>query len=277
MNSNPATDLPSLQMLKLGGSLITDKTRPRTPRNQSIARLAKEISSARLQNPGMRLILGHGAGSFAHVPAKFYGTRQGVHSNRDWRGFIEVWREAVALNRLVMQSLHDISLPAISLPPSASLTASGGQVYTWDLNPLQSALKAGLLPVIYGDVIFDHQLGGTILSTEDLFMHLARHLKPERLLLAGLEPGVWADFPVCTKLLPKITPDSLDQVTASLQESVGTDVTGGMASKVMQMVSLVTEIPNLKILVFSGEEPGLVESALLGKMPGTVIVNTSSV
>lgn len=276
MNRDPSISFPSLRMLKLGGSLITDKTHPRKSRPKAIARLAEEISRARSKQPDMHLILGHGAGSFAHIPAKLYGTRQGVRSTREWQGFIEVWREAVALNHLVMEALHCAGLPAISLPPSANLTSSGGQVYAWDLNPLVSALNSGLLPVIYGDVAFDRKLGGTILSTEDLFMHLARHLHPERLLLAGLEPGVWEDFPACTNLFPEITPENLVQITASLGESGGTDVTGGMASKVLQMVALVQEIPNLKVLIFSGEKPGLVESALLEEMPGTIVASFSS-
>ncbi|MBE0411103.1 MAG: isopentenyl phosphate kinase family protein [Anaerolineales bacterium] len=273
MNKPLPTEFPDLQLLKLGGSLITDKTQPRTARLQTISRLAEEISAARSKNPHIKLIVGHGAGSFAHVPAKLYGTRQGVRSQKDWQGFVEVWRDAVALNHLVMKSFHEVGLPAICLPPSASLTASAGRVHTWHLDPIRSALKVGLIPVIYGDVIFDHQLGGTILSTEDLFRHLARNLHPERLLLAGLEPGVWADYPACTILLPKITPANMEQITAYLGESNGTDVTGGMANKVTQMVELVQQLPHLKVLIFSGEKSGVVRNALLGDLPGTLITN----
>jgi isopentenyl phosphate kinase len=276
MNSHLPKSFPDLQLLKLGGSLITDKTQPRTPRKRVLARLSEEISSALSKHPEMQLIIGHGAGSFAHVPAKFYGTRQGVRSNKDWHGFMEVWQEAVALNRLVMASLLKVGLPVISFPPSASLTTSGGKVHTWNLDPLKSALNAGLIPVIYGDVIFDHQLGGTILSTEDLFTHLARCLQPARILLAGLEPGVWADYPTCTTLLSQITPQNLEQITKSLGDSTATDVTGGMASKVRQMVELLGEVPSLKILIFSGMKPGFVEKALLGEEPGTIIVDPAA-
>jgi isopentenyl phosphate kinase len=273
MNNDLSSTFPNLQLLKLGGSLITDKTQPHTPRKRVIARLSEEISFALLKHPEMQLIIGHGAGSFAHVPAKFYGTRQGVQSKKDWHGFMEVWQEAVSLNRLVMESLRKVGLPAISFPPSASLTTSGGKVHAWNLDPLKSALIAGLIPVIYGDVIFDHQIGGTILSTEDLFMYLARYLQPARILLAGMEPGVWADYPTCTTLLTQITPQNLDQITTSLGESNATDVTGGMASKVIQMVELLGEVPNLKILIFSGKKPDYVVRALLGDEPGTIIVD----
>ena len=68
------------------------------------------------------------------------------------------------------------------------------------------ALAAGLVPLVYGDVIFDRKRGGIILSTEELFDYLARVMKPEEILLAGMEEGVWKDFPVCSTLIQQITP-----------------------------------------------------------------------
>jgi len=260
-----------LCFLKLGGSLITDKNKASTPRMEVIARLAEEIAAACTQNPNLRLIVGNGAGSFGHVPAKRYGTRQGVHTPEEWRGFAEVWREAAALNRLVTDALHAAGLPAIAFPPSAAVTSRDGQVVSWDLSPLHLALQAGLLPVVQGDVIFDTARGGTILSTEDLFQHLARALRPRRILLAGLEQGVWADFPACTRLVAEITPKNLPEVAPALSGSNATDVTGGMASKVQQSLALVQEIPGLEILIFSGEKAGLVKEALLGARVGTTL------
>jgi isopentenyl phosphate kinase len=263
--------IKNLSFLKLGGSLITDKTRPRTHRAEVLARLTEEIAAARAEDPALRLVLGHGAGSFGHVPAKKYGTRQGVRTIRDWLGFAEVWWEADALNRLVLDALHSAGLPVIALPPSASVIATDGQVTTWDLQPLTGALQSGLLPVVFGDVVFDTARGGTILSTEDLFAHLARQLKPDRLLLAGLETGVWADYPACTRLIPEITPVTLPAIAPALGRSAGDDVTGGMASKVQQMLALVKELPGLEVLIFSGEEPGAVRKVLSGSSIGTAI------
>jgi isopentenyl phosphate kinase len=131
------------------------------------------------------------------------------------------------------------------------------------------ALQAGLLPVVYGDVIFDTQRGGTILSTEDLFAHLARQLCPRRVLLAGLEQGVWADYPACTRLVAEITLDNLAGL--SLGGSAATDVTGGMASKVQQSLELVQQIKGLEVCIFSGETSGAVQRVLAGEEIGTWI------
>lgn len=260
-----------LVFLKLGGSLITDKATPRTPRLEVINRLAAEIATALAQNLSLQLIVGNGAGSFGHVTARRFGTRQGVHSPDEWRGFADVWLEAAALNRIVIEALHTAGLPAVAFPPSASVTARDGKVANWDLAPIRAALQAGLLPVVHGDVIFDTVRGGTILSTEDLFEHMARQFHPQRVLLAGIEEGVWADYPTCTRLVHEITPDSLPQVAPALGGSNATDVTGGMASKVQQSLALVQELPGLEVLIFSGEKHGQVEKALLGVRVGTLL------
>jgi len=287
----PSSNLPAqLIFLKLGGSLITDKSVPRTPRLEVLRRLAQEITEARGANPALRLLLGHGSGSFGHVPARQYGTRQGVHTPEQWRGFAEVWREANALNRLVVDGLYEAGLPVVSFPPSASVTARDGQVAAWDITPLRAALEAGLLPVVQGDVIFDIIRGGTILSTEEIFEHLARHLHPARLLLAGIESGVWKIHPPLSEfsgnlsvfdrfaaqntqnsdmIYSEITPENLAEVLPALGGSQATDVTGGMGSKVVQMLALVQALPGLEVLIFSGLKPGLVREALLGGMEGT--------
>jgi isopentenyl phosphate kinase len=268
---DPLENSGSLTLLKLGGSLITEKTKTRTLRPRVLTRLAEEIAAALEQRPSMQLILGHGAGSFAHVSADRHGTRKGVSTPEQWLGFAEVWWDAAILNHLVMEALLDAGVPAIALSPSASVTAREGQVSRWDLGPLKSALKGGLLPVVHGDVIFDTQLGGTILSTEDLFMHLARHMHPERLLLAGIEPGVWEDYPDRSRIIKEITPEYFEDIAPILGASVATDVTGGMESKVVQCVHLTQELPQLEIMIFSGEERGGLLEVLLGSRQGTLI------
>jgi isopentenyl phosphate kinase len=136
---------------------------------------------------------------------------------------------------------------------------------------LKAALAAGLVPVVYGDVIFDEVRAGTILSTEDLFEQLARELKPQRILLAGLEGAVWADFPERKQRLAKISPDSFDKIKARVGGSLAADVTGGMDSKVRQMLDLVTKNPGLSAQIFSGEEPGNILKALAGESLGTIL------
>lgn len=263
--------MSTLQFLKLGGSLITEKDRPHTHRPHTLARLAAELRSAISQEPQMLVLLGHGSGSFGHVPAKKFATRQGVYTASQWRGFVEVWRQAGELNRLVMRALHEAGLSAIAFPPSAGITTEDGRIVSWNLFPVEASLKAGSLPVVFGDVVFDKSRGGTILSTEDLFAHLTAHLKPARLLLAGIESGVWADYPHCNELVQEITPHNYCEISASIKGSESPDVTGGMLSKVESSLTLISKLPALEVQIFSGKEPGNLQRALSGERLGTII------
>lgn len=260
-----------LIFLKLGGSLITDKTRPYTPRLDKLADLADQIAAVLSENPSLRLILGHGSGSFGHTTAYEHKTRNGVHDKNSWRSFSEVWFQASSLNRLVMKALHHAHIPSLAFAPSASVTARDGSILTWYLGMIEAALNNGLVPVVYGDVVFDSVRGGTILSTEDLMSHLALRLKPNRILLAGLETGVWADYPARTHLIKEITPVNLASLQKDIGAASGADVTGGMASKVEQMTRLVQVVSGLQVNIFSGEENDNLVLAMRGESPGTVI------
>jgi isopentenyl phosphate kinase len=276
--------MKELVFLKLGGSLITDKTKPYTPLLDVMDDLAQQITTTLQTQPNLRLVLGHGAGSFGHVAASEYRTRDGypeasplTHRERDvteenyWKGFAEVWYQASSLNRYVMESLHKAGLKAIALPPSSSVISSDGQVAVWETTPVRMALAAGIVPVIFGDVVFDEIRGGTILSTENLFTYLVKALHPDRVLLAGLEDGVWEDFPARTRKIDRITPQSFEDIKHGVGQSAAADVTGGMEAKVREMLDLVQENQGLKIQIFSGTNPGNITRALKGELLGTEI------
>ncbi len=260
--------MPSdLVFLKLGGSLITEKSRARTPRPDVIRRLALEIASAR-QTASPRIVLGHGSGSFGHIEAKKYGTAGGVKTAEDWVGFAAVWSAADALNRLMMDALAAAGVPAVRMAPSSNAILENGLLKEISAEPVQRALESGLVPVVYGDVVFDRTRGGGIASTEMVFSALAPALHPDRILMAGIESGVFADYPARKTLLRRIRIAEWDTLRRSLEGSEHIDVTGGMLSKVQSMLELAGGQGDLKALVFSGAVEGNVRRALLGEDAG---------
>lgn len=257
-----------LTFLKLGGSLITDKHTPRTPRAEVLARLMAEIAEACAEQPDLQMVLGHGSGSFGHVEAKKYGTRNGVRTPEEWRGLAEVQYVAGLLNHRVAEAAHRAGLPIVNYPPSASAVCRNGLIETLALAPIRAALTHGLMPLVFGDVALDAERGGTIVSTEDVFRYLAVHLKPERILLAGSDAGVLTHWPAGA-VIPEITSvESLSGLTGSH----AADVTGGMASKVREMLALARDVPGVEIRIFSGDVAGLVRATLTARAaPGTLI------
>ena len=272
----------NLIFLKLGGSLITDKARPRTPHLDRLKGLCGEIASVLARDPNLLLLIGHGSGSFGHIPAKKYRTREGlpslappeggkVRTGAYWRGFTEVWHEARELNKIVMDALREANIPALAISPSSSVVARDGEAAEWNLAPIKHALAKGITPVVYGDVVFDEIRGGTILSTENLFIHLAREMRPQRILLAGVEDGIYADFPARKQRVTRVSSASYAEIRAGIGQSSGTDVTGGMSSKVEEMLRLVEEIPAIEVQIFSGVKSGNLTRILNGEGLGTLI------
>ena len=260
-----------ITLLKLGGSLITDKNKAHTPRTDVITRLGQEIFSVWEKEP-FPLVLGHGSGSFGHIPAKKYGTRSGVRSAAEWAGFAEVHAEATALNRIVTDTLRETGLPVISFVPMDGVRTSDGQVSAWDTSVIQNCIGQGLIPLIFGDTVFDEVRGGTILSTEDLFVHLCKTLsEPPRILLAGLEAGVWADFPENTQLIREIRANRSDE-DAAIKGSEFPDVTGGMQEKVHLMKELILSGRAASAVIFSGAAEGNLRRVLNNETAGTQII-----
>lgn len=257
-----------LVFVKWGGSLITDKRRPETPRPDVIRRLAQEVRAAMAQDPSLRVLLGHGSGSFGHVVARQYGVREGVHGPHGWEGFARTAAAAARLNRIVTDICLEEGLLVVPLPPSATAWCEDGVLMSLDTRPHRVLLQHGLIPLVYGDVALDGVRGGTIVSTEEVFAFLVRQepaLRPGRILLVGEVDGVYTRDPKRdpdARLIPFLTPEA-----ALSQDGLGgswaTDVTGGMAAKVREMARLVQEFPHIRVHIFSGLEAGNLTRALL--------------
>ena len=269
--------MSELMLLKLGGSVITDKTKPFTARLDVIERLATEIKNALAERgDDLQLIIGHGAGSFGHEVAAKYQTHKGVVSPESWLGFAAVAAAAAELNHIVMKALHEAGVPAIKFQPSASTRTRGSQLMYFETFPLKEALKHGLVPVVYGDVSVDASQGMSIVSTETLFDNLARELAPTRIILAGHVDAVYDKDPLShpeAGVIEDIDRANWDEIESVLGGSHGTDVTGGMFTKVRDMYRLTLAMPPMQAMIISAEEPGNVEAVLKGQMVdfGTLI------
>ena len=269
--------MSELILLKLGGSLITDKTTPNTARLEVIKRLASEIKEAiTTRQDDLQLIIGHGSGSFGHPAAARYKTTAGVTGPESWLGLAEVSAAAARLNRIVVDCFLEAGVPAITFQPSASTRTRQGQLMYFETFAIKEVIKHGLVPVVYGDVTIDAIQGVNIVSTEKLFDNLARELNPERILLAGDLDGVYSADPKTTseaELIADIDSANWDEVKALLGGSQAQDVTGGMYTKVRDMYHLTLAMPPMQAMIFSGEAANNVKDVLLGAVVnfGTLI------
>ena len=269
-----------LTFVKLGGSVITDKTGQEAPDLDTIRRMAAELRDARADDPRLRIILGHGSGSFGHTYAARYGIHRGLAPDGDWMGFALTAAAALRLSRIVVDGLLAAGVPALALQPSTTLQGVAGALAAWDTATIGLALGHGLMPVIHGDVAFDEAQGAAIISTEQLLVYLARHaaeLQPTRIILVG-EAGVYTADPRSdpqARRIPRIDRENIAEVLRGAGGSHGADVTGGMRSKVELLWRMIEAQPGLTAQLI-GPAPGLLRRSLLGQASeaGTTIAAT---
>lgn len=260
-----------LYFLKLGGSLITEKEKPFTAKQDVISRIAKEIHQALKADDSLRLVIGHGSGSFGHAAASKFSPELASSNTDKLLRYQKIWSSARELHKMVMDEFLSVGLPAVSLPPSAAVTAENGKIAHWNTQPIEISIQHGLIPVIYGDVVFDQKLGAIILSTEELFKGLIPQCLPDSILICGKEKGVWVNYPQKEQIIQTITLKNYKNYSNHITESDAVDVTGGMASKIQLMLDIISRHPAIQTLIFSGEEAGNIYQVLKGKTMGTLI------
>jgi isopentenyl phosphate kinase len=246
-----------LKILKIGGSVLTDKSSEAAcARIEEIDRISEEIAS----NPS-GLILVHGAGSFGHIQAGAYGMPE-----RFSRVGIRVIHSSVArLNRIVVDALAEAGANPVSVHPFSCTLLRDGRIERMDVDPLEEMVKRGLIPVLHGDVAMDTSRGAGIVSGDQLVPYLARVLNPGIVAEGFDKDGVIHEGAP----LIEVTREMLPSIEKSLGGSSGTDVTGGMRTKVLELLDLADI--GIPARIFNASRAGMVERALSGEAVGTLI------
>ena len=253
-------------LVKLGGSVLTDKARLRTPRKTAIARLTKELSGL-----GDDLIVVHGAGSFGHVLARKYALN-GPASPTKAKGTAVVQRDVRTLDMLVLDGLIKAGLAPVALPPSAVLSLDDGHLASFDVAPFRDFLRQGFTPVTFGDVVRDRTRGVSVCSGDVLMLELAKAFHPRSVVFAADVDGLYTADPKRSKdaqLLLSVSPSDLSLI--DFGPAKGPDVTGGMEAKVRRMLDIASHAD--ETIVVNGNIKNRVRDALRGRIViGTRVV-----
>ena len=261
--------MSKLVMVKLGGSIITDVNKYKTPKISEIRRLAKEIKRSNNTN----LIIGHGGGSFPHVPAHKYGTSNGLYRKDSRIGASITQKSAAELHQIIMSSLISCGINAFSFSPSSSVVASGRTIIKWDISPIKAALKLGFIPVVYGDVAIDTKQGVCIVSTEEVFRYLSRKLKPKKIIIGTDVDGVFTSDPKTSdsaKLITVINRGNLNKANFS-SRSRKFNVTGSMRSKVLALYE-ISKDSHAVCQIINANKRGRMYDAISGKKVMSTII-----
>jgi len=254
-------------LVKLGGSVITDKARLRSFKKSACERLAAELSTCRDE-----MVVVHGAGSFGHIEAKRHELHMGFRKDAQLEHVASVQRDVRELNLRVIEALISKGVRAVSIPPAASAVFSKREVKSFDRSPFSRMLELGLTPVSFGDVVPDEVMGFSICSGDLVMAALAKEFRPRLAVFCADVDGVFDADPKHARSARLIA--RLDAATlASLRrtESAEADVTGSIYGKLERMLAMASHCE--KCMIVNGNVPGRLERALRGdEVLSTVVV-----
>jgi len=221
-------------ILKLGGSLITEKDRPETLDEAALDAACDAVADALASGAVDRLVVVHGGGSFGHHHASERGVST-TDGTRDAEAVAAVHGAMKRLNDHVLARLRERGVPAVPVHPLSLAARADGATGDLDL-PLGSTatlLGEGFVPVLHGDGVATAGDGVTVVSGDELVVELATGLGARRVGVCSTVPGVLdGDGNVIREI------DAFGAVADALGASDATDVSGGMAAKVRELLGL---------------------------------------
>jgi isopentenyl phosphate kinase len=239
-------------VLKLGGSVVTEKDEPETVDEASLGAAADAVADY-----DGELVVVHGGGSFGHHHAAEYGvsTTEGTH---DVAGVAAIHGAMKRLNEAVVAALTERGVPAVPVHPLSAASRDAEGTLSLPTEQVRTLLAEGFVPVLHGDLVAHRDEGVTVLSGDELVVELAPAVEADRVGVCSTVPGV---FDTAGDVIDRI--DSFADVAAALGDSEATDVSGGMAGKVRALLALSSPAH-----VFG---PDALSAFLAGGAPGTTV------
>ncbi|WP_018258360.1 isopentenyl phosphate kinase [Halomicrobium katesii] len=243
---------PETVVLKLGGSVVTEKDRPETVDTAALQRAVAAVAES-----DAALVVVHGGGSFGHHHADEHGVST-TTGTRDSGGALAIHDAMVELNRAVVEALQAAGVAALPVQPLSAAARDEGGALSLATEPVERLLDEGFVPVLHGDVIAHEGDGVTVLSGDELVVALAPAVDADRVGLCSTVPGVLDD---AGSVVDRV--DAFADVADAVGDSDATDVTGGMAGKVRALLAL-----GVPAQIFG---PDALDAFLAGEAPGTTI------
>jgi len=252
-------------VIKLGGSAITDKTRFKCANTALLENTAKELAEAKVSIP---FLIVHGGGSFGHPLAKQYDLQNGFTSPDQLEGIVKTCIAMKQLNLLVIDAFAAMGLPVVSVNPSSCVITQSGRIQNFFIEPIEKLLQLGAIPVLFGDVVLDSEMGVSILSGDQIIVSLAKSLNASHIVVGLTVDGLYREDPELNpnaEIIEHITLSDIGTGLESAKEAQTPDVTGGMRKKVEELIPALEA--NIPVAMINLNEPKRLVEAIHGETP----------
>lgn len=246
-----------MKLIKLGGSIITDKSEYRKFNRETVARLCREIKES-----GQPALIVHGAGSFGHILAKKYALNNGNESPEQIPAFAQVCYDVRDLDSMIVKELNDSGIPAVSMPPGSCFVMENRKLIIENPEVMKRFVDLGIIPVMFGDVVTDRKLGFAILSGDQIMERLTEIFDIDTVVFVSDIDGLYDDDPKNNpdaKMYRDVDPAILESVKSEISVD---DVTGGVYEKMMAMLRMCSD--GRECILINGNAEGRLLSVLKG-------------
>ncbi|MDD1770635.1 MAG: hypothetical protein LUO79_06075 [Methanomassiliicoccales archaeon] len=262
-----------LLVLKLGGSLITDKSRPYSLRTETIKAVSREIKGCLDDKLVNQLIVVHGVGSYGHPPVIEHKLHKGFIDPDQLLPLSRTQNKVGELRDVLTSSLQDAGIPIILFHTSSIASAEKGRIVSMHLDAVRGFLKVGMVPVLGGDMVSDSAMGFSVGSGDQVASILAREFHATDLVFATDVAGVYESDPKLkpeARLIRELSLGNLQSLSAG---NAVVDASGAMRGKLTNLEGLRDELrAGLRVNIISMMEPGRLRRLLSGEeVEGTQI------
>lgn len=259
-----------LTVLKLGGSVLTDKTQPYHCEIDRIRRIAKEIKYCLDSQLMEDLILIHGVGSFGHPPVLEHKLYLGFQNKAQLIPLSATQHKVNEFRSILSTELRNAGIPINLMHPSSLSVAEKGEFVDFFSEAIEGYLSIGMIPLIGGDMIFDRKMGFSVGSGDQIAVLLAKKMNATQLLFATDVEGIYEYDP---KIKPEcelktcITFRDISHIMEQLHSGGKIDASGLMKNKLKAILPLSDNISKgLMVAVFSMKNQGSLIQLLEGKL-----------
>ncbi|MGD0422704.1 MAG: isopentenyl phosphate kinase [Candidatus Bathyarchaeia archaeon] len=220
-----------LVVIKLGGAALTDKRKIYTARTNVVRSAARQIAAVTSR---FTVIIVHGAGSYGHLPVKQFGLSRGFRNARQLKGLSETKFRLLGWELMLEEIFMQYKIPVIPLTPSDYVIARNGRIDTCNLSPIKEWMRLGCIPSTGGDIVPDVSTGFSVVSGDQLAVHIAVSLGASKLIFATDVDGIFDSDPKQNRkarLMRVVQTRNVQRIAAKVRPDI-TDVTGGMEGKI---------------------------------------------
>ncbi|HET8956363.1 MAG TPA: hypothetical protein VFN18_11965 [Solirubrobacterales bacterium] len=246
MPDRQLSSAPALVVVKVGGSLFSDKRQARTFDAAAMDRYAAAMAALWRAAPG-RVAFVSGGGAFGHDAVRFLDPD-------DPEATLPLTEAMFALKWLWTKALRAHGCRAVPLQIASIASRDGSGLRVAD-GVLRRWLELGVLPVLSGDAICGAEGGLEVLGSDRIAeVLLGVRSGPVRVAMLTDVPGILLDGPGGAEVLIEVDPDRPEAAASAVWEVPSWDTSRSMNGKLEAAIALARK--GAECLIMEGQPSG---------------------